>query len=115
MGEGQFSGTRSDYVYTTDTGAKYVIEMDDTLGTQPNNGLTVFDPANPGTATPKPNKFNLRGVYWQGTAAGYEGKRKFLVCGTLAATLYASNLRQTVSVDGVAGVTTGRKGESMSF
>lgn len=115
MPEGQFTGTRSSFVYTSDTGALYVLQLDDTLGGLAGADLDVFDPASPGAATPKPTRFSPRGVYWQGTATGFETKRKFLVCGTTAATLYDSSVRQALTIDGVAGITTGRRGEQMSF
>lgn len=115
MPVGQFSGTRASYVYTSDTGALYVLQLDETLGDLTGAGLDAYDPASPGSATPKPTRFQPRGVYWQGTATGFETKRKFITCGTLDATLYDSNVRQTLTIDGVAGVTTGRRGEQISF
>lgn len=115
MAEGQFLGARKTYVYTSDTGIDMVFTLDATLGDLANTGLTVFDPAAPGDAIPKPLRFKPRGVYWQGTAAGYTTKRKFITCGTVDADLYASNVRQTVTIDGIAGVTTGRRGEKLTF
>lgn len=115
MPEGQFTGSRASYVYTSDTGALYVLQLDETLGDLTGVDLDAFDPGSPGAATPKPTRFSPRGVYWQATATGFEGKRKFLVCGTTDATLYDSNVRQTLTIDGVAGTTTGRRGEKLSF
>ncbi|HEX7762729.1 MAG TPA: hypothetical protein VF433_03870 [Cellvibrio sp.] len=115
MPEGQFTGSRDSYVYTSDTGNLYVLQLDETLGDLAGADLDAFDPANPGTATPKPTRFSPRGVYWQATATGFEGKRKFIICGTTDATLYNSSVRQALTVDGVAGTTTGRRGEKQSF
>lgn len=115
MPEGQFLGSRGNYVYTSDTDEQYIITTDATLGALTGAGLTVFDPANPGESTPSPKRFQPRGVYWQATAAGFIGKRKFLICGTTDATLYDSSVRQTLTIDGVAGVTTGRRGERQTF
>jgi len=114
MAEGQFTGSRGKYTYTDDAGGKIVLRLDDSL-VFTNSALTVFDPVADAAASPKPLRFKPRGVYWQATAAGFVGKRKFLVCGAITATLYASNAPQALSVDGVAGVTTGRRGETQSF
>lgn len=115
MAEGQFTGGRSQYVYTDDTGVSYVLTLDDTLASIVGSGLTPFDPATPGGATPPPRRFRPRGVYWQATAAGYEGRRKFLTCGTANGDLYGANLSATFEVDGIAGRTTGRRGERLTF
>lgn len=114
MPVGQFTGTRGKYVYTSDAGDDYILELDDTLAAL-SSTLTAFDPANPGTATPAPRRFSPRGVYWQGTASGFEGKRKFVVCGDTSDTLYNTSLRQALSIDGAAGTTTGRRGEKLTF
>lgn len=115
MAEGQFTGTRSQYVYTNDGGGKYVLLLDDTLATLTGTGLTAYDPANPGGATPPPRRFKPRIVYWQGTQADFTTKRKALVCGTTSGTLYTSVASQTLTIDGVAGKTTGRRGEKLTF
>lgn len=115
MPEGQFSGSKSKYVYVSEAGDNYILLLDDTLVIT-NAGLVLFDPAAPpANSCPAPKRFKPRGVYWQATAAGFEGKRKFLVCGTAAAALYATSLSQEFAVDGVAGATTGRRGETQSF
>lgn len=114
MPEGQFSGTRGKYVYTNDAGSDYILTLDDTLAAL-STTLTAFDPANPGTATPAPRRFSPRGVYWQGTAAGFTGKRKFIVCGDTTDTLYSTSTSDTLTVDGAAGKTTGRRGERLTF
>lgn len=115
MPEGQFSGTRSKYVYVDDAGTNYILTLDDSLVIT-NSGLVLFDPAAPpANSCPAPKRFTPRVVFWQATATGFEGKRKSLVAGTVDAALYASNLASEFTVDGVTGTTTGRKGEKLSF
>lgn len=114
MPVGQFTGTRSKYVYTSETGSEYILELDDTLAAL-STTLTAFDPANPGTATSAPRRFKPRGVYWKGTAAGFEGKRKFIVCGDANDTLYDTTVGAALTIDGAAGITTGRRGETLTF
>ena len=114
MADSQFLGPKEDFVYVTDTGTIIKMKRDPDLcplGT----GLAAFDPANPGGAVSKPLGFSPRGVYWQSTAAGFEGRRKFLICGTAAAALYQSDAPQAQEIGGVAGVTTGRRGEQQRF
>lgn len=112
MPEGQFSGARKTYEYTNDLGAKYLLVMDETLATIGNNGL---EEAKVGTtAQPAPKRFSPRVVFWQGTLNN-KPVTKELVCGTTDAALYASNVSQALTIDGVSGVTTGRKGEKLSF
>lgn len=114
MPVGQFTGSRSQYVYTNDAGGKYVLTLDDTLAAL-SNTLTVFDPTAPAGAAPPPKRFKPRGVFWQGTGTGFVGKRKYIVCGTSADTLYATAASQSLTVDGATGKLTGRKGEKLTF
>lgn len=114
MAEGQFTGQRSGYLYTDDAGREYLLQLDNTLATVANNGLVRATTANSGSAENKPIRFQPRGVHWESTVAATPG-RKFLICGTALATLYASNVPVTITIDGVAGVTTGRKGERYSY
>jgi len=114
MPEGQFTGPRGKYVYTNDAGGKYILRLDSTL-VMSNSGLTVYDPVEDDDATPKPVRFTPRGVFWQATASGFEGKRKFLIAGTADAELYQQSAPATFNVDAVAGTTTGRKGEKLTY
>lgn len=117
MPEGQFTGSRSKYVYESETvDEKYILTLDDSLVTA-GQSLQPFDPATPptGNVCPSPKRFKPRIIYWEATAVGFEGKRKQLVCGTNAAPLYATNTPATLTIDGVAGVTTGRRGEVQTF
>ncbi len=111
MPEGQFSGSRAAYEYTTDSDNTIVICIDETLGTVAGNGLTKLTTASelPG----KPQRFEPRVVFWQGILDG-KTKRKQLICNK-DSTLFAKTSSSTLTVDGVAGVTTGRRGERQSF
>lgn len=117
MPVGQFVGSKKKYIYVTDLGDNYIITRDETLATVAGTGLVELDPeAPPAGSQPAPRGFSFRGVYWQADeGTEVEGARKFLICGTTAATLYASSSSQAVPVDGFDGTTTGRKGESQSF
>lgn len=114
MGLGQFTGPRLKYTYTSDSGAKYVLTLDETLVVV-GSGLSPYDPATDAGYGPPPKRFKPRIVYWQATGAGFVGKRKKLVAGLAAEDLYASDVRQPITIDGVAGVTTGRIGEKITF
>lgn len=121
MGLGQFVGSKRRVRYTSDDGENYSILRDETLADVPNVDLPEIDPGgNPaitGGTAPKGLKF--RGVWWQAnddvTPEELQGARKFLICGTTTSTLYQSSERQAVTVDGIAGTTTGRVGEKLRF
>ena len=112
MPAGQFTGPRKKYAYTNDQDETINLKLDETLATLAGTGLTA---SVAGQGGPKPTGFEPRGVYWKGTAAGYETARKFIICGTTDATLYASDSPQALTIDGVAGITTGRRGERLTF
>lgn len=114
MGLGQFTGPRLKYAYENDLGATIVLRLDAT-NVIADSAMPVYDPAVNTEAIGKPLGFKPRGVYWQATAAGFEGKRKFLICGDPLAVLYSSDVSRAVTIDGVAGITTGRRGEVQSF
>jgi len=114
MGYGQFTGPRLKYAYEDDLGNTVVLRLDST-NVIANSAMPVYDPAVNTEAIGKPLGFKPRRVYWQGTATGFENRRKFLICGDITAVLYSSNVPQVVTIDGVAGVTTGRRGESQSY
>lgn len=112
MPEGQFLGTRTTYNYTMDDGTTEVqLTLDSTIGGVANTALV---PATNGDGSiPKPLKFEPRGVHWEGTLNGAK-KRKFIPCNRTSS-LYAANVSTAVTIDGVAGQTTGRRGEKLSF
>lgn len=79
------------------------------------SGLSPYDPATDAGYGPPPKRFKPRIVYWQATGAGFVGKRKKLVAGIAAEDLYAFDGRQPLTIDTVTGVTTGRRGEKLTF
>lgn len=115
----QYLGPKGKYVYITDDDTtNLIITRDKTLATLAGTGLTEFDPATPpANSSPKPAGYKLRGVYWQSDAPVGEGgfARKFIVCGDRNGALYDSNVTQALEIDGIAGRTTGRRGEQVSF
>ena len=112
MPEGQFTGERKAYLYENDNGTKYVMQLDGTLGDL--TGSNLEDYTGQDGAQPKPTRFEPRGVYWQGKL-GDRQVRKFIVCNASGSTLYESDTSQELTIDGVAGYTTGRRGEQLSF
>jgi len=111
MGVGQFLGPRLAYIYTADDGTtEYVLQLDSTLATIPGAALTNYT-GQPGVS-PAPRRFEPRIVYWESNDGVY---RKRLVCGTTTATLYATNVSTSLTIDGIAGKTTGRVGEKLTF
>ena len=109
--EGQFLGNRVTYNYQMEDGTEIQLVLDETLGSLPGADLV---PATTGDGSvPKPLRFKPRGVYWQGELGG-KTKRKFVPCNPTS-TLYLSNVSQELTIDGVAGKTTGRRGETLSF
>ncbi len=111
MPEGQFTGSRQAYTYTMDDGNDIVICLDQTLGSVAGNGLTALTSA--ANLPGKPQRFSPRVVFWQGTLNG-KIKRKQLVC-NVGSSLYGNSGSSNLTVDGVAGVVTGRRGEQQSF
>lgn len=112
---------KDNYVYTDDTGRNFIIVLaiDDVIS---NSGLTPYDPATPPTPAPSgrlsPKK--CRRVYAQveynpgGGAAPRLVRRAFVAQAT--SDLYKTNNPQNVSyTDGLTLVTTGRRGEKITF
>lgn len=110
MPEGQFSGARAGYEYINDEGTTYLLTLDETLGGIAGAGLSAATSAS--TAGGAPSRFTPRVVFWQGTLSG-RTVRKSIVCNADGA-LY-TDTSQSLTVDGVAGVTTGRRGEKITF
>jgi len=104
-----FTGSRSKYVYESDGGGNYSLLLDEELSAIAGTALVAL--TNQTGVTPKPQRFKPRGVYWQGDT----GQRKFLVCGTSDAALYATSSSTALTIDGVEGRITGRVGERQSY
>jgi len=116
MPVGQFLGGKTKVQYESDSGDVYIISRDDTLIGITGVGLVPSDPATDPPSTPAPKRFRPRGVYWQSNAtATPPNARKFLICGTPLAPLYAASTGTAVTVDLVEGRTTGRRGETLTF
>lgn len=111
MPEGQFSGSRAKYEYLSDSGTVFKLTLDQTLGDIEAAGLTPATATS--TAVNKPVGFKPRVVFWQGELNG-DIKRKEIVCDRTS-TLYATDVSQSLTVDSVAGVITGRRGEKLTF
>lgn len=112
MPEGQYSGTKCTYEYVSDISAKYLIVLDETLGSLVGNGLILATETT--TGTPAPRRFEPRTVFWTGIING-RNVRKQVICGTPDADYYATDVSQTLEIDGVVGRTTGRRGEKLTF
>jgi len=110
MPEGQFTGKRATYDYVADDGTEYRLTLDETLGNIASAGLGKTTTAS--TSTEVPKRLKPRVVYWQGTL-GTRIVRKAIVCNTDGG-LYSSS-SQNLTIDGVAGTTTGRRGEKFTF
>jgi len=115
MPEGQYSGTRSAYIYLADDGTtKYLVTLDDTLAGLAGTDLTKATSTNVTGVSPVPKRFRPRCVYWKGKL-GTRTVTKKITCGTPTATLYNKNVTQSLTIDGTDGSTTGRRGESVTF
>lgn len=100
-------GPRGRYEYTSDTGQTYTIETDVDLATAA--GLPT---AGSPEAPPPPRGFSPRVVFVQATVNGRIARKNLVV--NADSPLFTDS-RQAVTIDGTAGTTTGRKGESLSY
>lgn len=114
MPEGQYTGQRRKYVYTDDTDEKYVLTMDSTLATVAGTGLTEYNPTDAEKLPGRPARFKPRVVFWQGVLNN-RTVRKQIVCGTTDGALYAAEGSGALAIDGVNGITTGRRGERITY
>lgn len=111
MPEGQYSGTRTTYEYTSENDVVYLLTLDTTLGDLSEAGLVAATSGTEGVSPPK--RFKPRVVFWEGVLGGRK-VRKELVC-EANSTLYDSATSQALTIDGVEGFTTGKKGEKFTF
>lgn len=110
MPEGQFTGARAAYEYISDTGNTYLLTLDATLGGIAGCDLTAATTAT--TATTAPKGLKPRIIYWQGTLNNKIVRKKLVA--NASGSLY-SDTSQALTIDGVVGSTTGRRGEKSSF
>lgn len=101
-------GGKVPVVYESDSGSSYNMKIDADLIIF-NSGLVIG-----ATGSVKPLGFKPRGVHAQLVDTG-KLFRKFFVCGTPAATLFATNVPQVIACDGADFTTTGRRGETQRF
>lgn len=111
MPEGQFLGERAVYIYTADDDEEYLIRTDKTLGDLTGTGLVAATSST--TAGTLPSGIKPRVVFWQGELDD-RIVRKELVCNRNG-TLLTANKSTSLTIDGVQGATTGRRGEKQSF
>lgn len=117
---GNRQGPRERYLYQSDDdGVFYILTTDVDLaiaglgdvGAAPE----VYDPANPpatGTVCPAPRRFSPRVVFAQDPVSG---ARKSLIAFSPESNLYSTSTPDTITIDGLDFVTTGRKGEKLTF
>lgn len=111
MAEGQYAGLRGNYEYTSDDGTEYIISTDRTLGAIAGADLQLATASSTAVAVPK--RFRPRVVYWQGELNDRIVRKK-IICDSTS-TLYQNNKSVALAIDGVAGFTTGRRGERFSY
>jgi hypothetical protein len=113
MPEGQFTGERGVYLYTSDGDNVYLVQTDKTLGDLTETGLVAATTGNVGDASSMPKRFKPRVVYWQGELDGKQVRKKLVV--NRNSDLVSATTPTAITIDGVAGTTTGRRGEQISF
>lgn len=105
-------GARKKYKYTMDDGTVIKLRLDQTLGDLAACGLANLTTGD--NAGNKPLSFKPRVVFWQYVGADGKISRKELVCAqTSPAFISVDNY--TLTIDGLEGQTTGRRGEQISF
>lgn len=113
MAEGQYLGPKASYIYTSDNGTQFVLLRDNDLSLPELTGLELYTEGST-FAYSLPRRFRPRGVYWLGFV-GQRAVRKFIICGSLDATLYATDSSVPLTINGVAGFTTSRYGEQYQY
>lgn len=102
--------------YVTDSAKNIVIRVPQYILDGGKHGLQPTD----GTEVAKPDGFKPRVVFWEGflpavaPSTQQQKIRRSIPCNA-GALLIASDARQSHTLDGVVGETTGRKGEKVSF
>lgn len=113
MGVGQFSGPKGKYVYTSDTGDLYLITRDTDLAGTALTEVSLPLYTNQTDVGYAPPRFKPRGVYWKADASPFY--RKFLICGAADAAAYDNSAPVAITIDGIAGKTTGKRGERVTY
>lgn len=105
-------GPRAKYKYTMDDGTIIKLRLDKDLGDLAACGLSPVVTGD--NASNKPTNFKPRVVHWQVILPDGKISRKQLVCSSTS-DAYTSVDPFNISIDGIAGQTTGRRGEQISF
>lgn len=109
--EGTFRKPPAPYLYTMDDGTSIILCLDETVASAAGNGMVKQTTAS--TLGGAPLRFQPRVVFWQGVLDGKK-RRKEVVC-QADSVLYKKSGSSSLTIDGVTGVTTGRRGEKQSF
>lgn len=114
MAEGQYLGRKATFIYTADNDKKYLLTLDDTLGSLPQCGLVRATSTNAADLADVPKLLRPRYVLWQGICDG-RIVRKTLICNR-DAPAYASSTSTSFNIsDSTEGATTGKVGEKQTF
>lgn len=114
---GNLLGSRSKYVYKGDDGNNYSVITDDSLAVAKLGAAdaapVAFDPESPPAnyAGRWPRGAETRKVFVEDS----NGNRKALTAFDPTASLFATNLSQSVTIDEAAFTSKGRRGERYSF
>ena len=114
---GNTLGPRAKFIYTSDSGARYVLTMDADLGTAA--GLPTRDATSGAGATRRPTRFKPRVVFLEATVPGAAGSEGYVARKELVVNannpLYNSDSAAAITIDGLEFISTGRRGEKLSF
>lgn len=114
MAAGQFLGQRGSFIYTSDTGEQYIIEMDATIGAITELGLVAANQTNAGTLTSPPKRLTLRYVNWTGICDGRAVAKRLVA--NASGVAYSSGSSTPLDIGGSSdGRVTGRVGEKFTF
>lgn len=107
MPAGNTLGVRKWFEYVADNGTSYSYLTDVDLGTAGGGSQDA-------TLPNFPRRFKPRVVFIQATISGVKVSKNLIISDP-ASTLYTSVTTQTVTIDGTAFATSGRRGEQVSF
>lgn len=113
MAEGQELGPKASYVYLADNSSSYIILRDNDLSLPSFTGLLLYAEGMTGFDS-LPRRVRPRGVHWMGFLNN-RMIRKFIICGTPDSILFVARSSTQLTIGGIEGVTTGRRGETETF
>lgn len=102
--------------YTTDTGVNIALSVPKYIADIPGTGLGTPD----GTEGAKPARFKPRVVFWEAIVANVDPTKpgqliRRQIPFNAGALIIAANATVPVTVDGINGDTTGRRGEKLTY